>query len=414
MSTPKPTSEPEKNIVETTSPEEMMTSLLEFESQDLPVISLYLDARVDAQGRQNFSTFVRKRLTERARTYAQQTPERESIDADLDRIAGYLGDVRPSAQGVAIFACSGADNFFKVGQFAAPFERHQLFAYKRPHVYPLARLIDRYRPYAVVLADTNRAQIFVFASGSTLSRKELQNVKTKQAQIGGWTQSRYERHLENYHIQHAKEIVSVLEDVVRREGIEDVILAGDEATIIPLLREQMPKELSSKIIDVMSLAIDTPEHALLEESLAVYRQHDSFSDREKVEQLMNEYGADGRAVVGVPQTFAALSNGQVEELLIAASSASLQYDEAEVKKVWDAYQTNEGPPAMPDARNIADELVRRANQMSSARITFIENPQLLEHVGGVGALLRYRISAESAAPYEQAGVVPKSQALVEQ
>ncbi|HLE62710.1 MAG TPA: hypothetical protein VI750_06215 [Pyrinomonadaceae bacterium] len=170
MSTPKPTSELVKKAVDATSPEEMMAALLEFESQDLPVISLYLDARADAQGRQNFSTFVRKRLTERVRSYEQQTPERESLDADLGRISRYLDEVRPSAQGVAIFACSGANNFFQVGQFDAPFERHQLFISERPHVYPLARLVDRYRPYAVVLADTNRAQIFVFACGSTLTR----------------------------------------------------------------------------------------------------------------------------------------------------------------------------------------------------------------------------------------------------
>lgn len=413
MSTPKPTSEPVKEILETNSPEELMAALLEFESQELPVISLYLDTRAGAQGRQNFSSFVRKRLTERARAYDAQSPERESLDADSRRIAAYLMNLKPSSQGVALFACSGANDFFRVGQFDAPFERHQLFVFERPHVYPLARLIDQYRPYAVVLADTNRAQIFVFACGSTINRKDLQNVKTKQAQVGGWTQSRYERHLENYHIQHAKEIVKVLEDTVQREGIEDVILAGDETTIIPLLREQMSKELSGRIIDVMSLAIDTPEHALLEESLRVYRLYDLTSDRQKVEQLMNEYGAGGRAVVGVPETFAALSNGQVEELLIAASTSSLKYDEAEVKKVWDAYQSDVEAPATVDARNIADELVRRAKQLSSARVTFIEDPTLLEPVGGVGALLRYRISVESAAPYEQSGVVPKSQALVE-
>jgi peptide chain release factor subunit 1 len=413
MSTPKPTSGPVKEVLETNSPEELMAALLKFEAQDLPVISLYLDTRADEQGRQNFLSFIRKRLTERARTYESHSKERESFDVDLGRITQYLSDVRPSTQGVAVFACSGASNFFSAGQFDAPFERHQLFVSERPHVYPLARLIDQYRPYVVVLADTNRAQIFVFAGGSTLNRKELQNVKTKQAQVGGWTQSRYERHLENYHIQHAKEIVNVLEDTVRRERIEDVILAGDEATIIPLLREQMSKELSGKVIDVMSLAIDTPEHALLEESLRVYRHYNLSSDREKVEQLMNEYGADGRAVVGVPQTFAALSNGQVEELLIAASTSGLQYDEEEVKKVWDAYQSDVEAPATVDARNIADELVRRANQLSAARVTFIEDPNLLEPVGGVGALLRYRISAESAAPYEESGVVPKSQALVE-
>jgi peptide subunit release factor 1 (eRF1) len=56
---------------------------------------------------------------------------------------------------------------------------------------------------------------------------------------------------------------------------------------------------------------------------------------------------------------------------------------------------------MMDQRTVADELVRRATQLSSARITFIEDASALRNVGGVGALLRYRISAEKAAPYEQ-------------
>lgn len=39
---------------------------------------------------------------------------------------------------------------------------------------------------------------------------------------------------------------------------------------------------------------------------------------------------------------------------------------------------------------LADELVTKAQQ-TSARIRFIENPDLLSAVGGVGALLRFRI-----------------------
>ena len=79
----------------------------------------------------------------------------------------YLEDEVPaSVQGLAIFACSASEDWFEVGHFDAPFERNRLFISDRPHLYPLARLIDQYRRYAVVLADTNRAQIFVFASRS--------------------------------------------------------------------------------------------------------------------------------------------------------------------------------------------------------------------------------------------------------
>jgi stalled ribosome rescue protein Dom34 len=243
-----------------------------------------------------------------------------------------------------------------------------------------------------VLADTNRAQIFVFAAGCAVEHEELQNVKTKHTKVGGWSQARYQRHEQNYHLQHAKEVVDNLERIVRDENIEHIILAGDEATVIPLLRGQMPKMLEEKVIEALSLGIDTPEHELLEESLTAFRRHDSLTDMEKVERLLNEYRADDLGVAGVPDTLAALSNGQVEEVLIAAKAESIQFDKEEVEKVLKLYDVDGAVPEELDQRTVADELVRRANVLSSARVTFIEDSTRLERLGGVGAFLRYRVS----------------------
>jgi peptide subunit release factor 1 (eRF1) len=224
---------------------------------------------------------------------------------------------------------------------------------------------------------------------------------------------RYQRHTENYHFHHAKEIVDNLERLVRNERIEHVMLAGDEETIIPLLREQMPKEITEKVIDVLSLGIDTPEHELIEETLNACRRHNSLSDMEKVEHLIGEYQRDGLAVAGVPQTLAALSNGQVEELLIASAADALQFDKQEVEKVLSLYSSQGEASATLDQRTVADELVRRATRLSSARITFVEDDSALKNIGGVGALLRYRMSAENAAPYEQGQTVSRAGALIE-
>jgi len=38
-----------------------------------------------------------------------------------------------------------------------------------------------------------------------------------------------------------------------------------------------------------------------------------------------------------------------------------------------------------DQRTVADELIKRATELSSARITFIEDDSALKNVGGVGA-----------------------------
>jgi peptide subunit release factor 1 (eRF1) len=385
-----------------------------FEPQDLPVVSLYLNAQADEHGQHNYDVFVRKELSERAKTFEADTPQRQSIDEDLVRINRYLEKkIDPPTQEIALFACAGANDFFEALQLEAPIENNRLFVYDRPHLYPLTRLVDQYPRYAVVLADTNFAKIFVIALGEAMQRKELQNVKTKRTQVGGWSQMRYQRHTENYHLHHAKEVIDNLARLVRDERIEHVLLAGDEQTIIPLLREQMSKELAGKVIEVLSLGIDTPERELIEETLKAYRRYDSLSDMEKVEHLIGEYQRDGLAVAGVPQTLAALSNGQVEELLISSAANALKFDKEEVEKVLSLYSSSGEASAMLDERTVADELIRRATQLSSARITFIEDDSALKNLGGVGALLRYRISAESAAPYEQGQAVARTEALID-
>lgn len=396
-------------------PEALMKRLLEFDNAPAPVISLYLDARADQHGQRNFLPWVRKQLTERGRTYDTHSAARASFEEDFVRIARYLENgLNKQANGIAIFACSAARDYFEVGLFAAPFERHRLFVHDRPHLYPLARLIDQYRRYAVLLADTNRARIFVFAAGRAVGTKEIDNVKTKHTKVGGWSQARYQRHEEQYHLQHAKEVIDVLARIVRDEAIENVILAGDEATVIPILREQMPKDLSEKVVDVLSLGIDTPEHELVSQSLDAFHRHDTLSDVQKVERMMNEYRADDLGVAGVTETLAAVSNGQVEEMLITTVASNLEYDEAEVQKVLAAYTVDGVVPVEINTRIVADELVRRAQQLSSARVTFIEDGTLLEPVGGVGAFLRYRITEDPGASDEQSNATPKGAAMTRQ
>lgn len=383
-----------EEIKTTSNAERLLEKLLAYEPDSGPFVSLYLDARVDENGKRNLMPIVRKQLKERAKTYDNRTSEQENFEKDSARIINYLENGVPTtAQGLAIFASSAAGDYFEAGEFEAPFERNRLFVSDRPHVYPLARLIDKYRRFAVLLADTNRARIFVFAIGRTVEEQTVQNVKTKHTSVGGWSQARYQRHEENYHLHHVKEVVQMLERVVSEENVENIILAGDEQTVIPLIREQLTPALSDKVIDALSLGIDTPEHELFDESLKSFQHHDSLTDTEKLERLLNEFRGDDLGVAGVADTLAALSNGQVEEMLIVSTPDKLAYDEEEVRKVLELYEPNGEPVPVLDQRTVADELVRRANLLSSARVTFIEDDTRLQQVGGVGALLRYRISA---------------------
>ncbi|HYE14934.1 MAG TPA: Vms1/Ankzf1 family peptidyl-tRNA hydrolase [Pyrinomonadaceae bacterium] len=390
--------------------DQIMERLAAFEPVELPFVSLYLNAQANEHGRADFDRFLRKEFSERAKTFPASSPERASFERDAERIREYLaGEVRPETNGIAIFACAGAGDFFEPIQLEAPIENHRLYIYNQPHLYPLARMMDQYPRYAVLVADTNRARLFVFGRGKTLQTDEVTNVKTKGSKVGGWSQMRYQRHLENYHLQHAKEVVGMLEEVVREDNVQHVILAGDEV-IIPLLKEQFPKAVEEKVVDVLSLDINSPEHEIFDASLERMREHDAQEDVEKVKRLVDEYRAGGLAVVGSQDTLEALSMGQVEELVISARQQDIEGDREDVAILSDAEVAEpvvagiDGGVANIEADSVivADDLVTRAQQ-TGARITFVEDATLLEEFGGVGAFLRYRIRPQTtdSAPQPQ-------------
>src|SRR5688572_12859179 len=106
--------------------EHFIDRLAAFEPKDLPVVSLYLNAQADEHGKHNYDVFVRKELSERAKTFAPDTPERASIDEDMVKINRYLEQkIQTPTQGIAIFACSRANGFFETLQLEAPIENNR-------------------------------------------------------------------------------------------------------------------------------------------------------------------------------------------------------------------------------------------------------------------------------------------------
>jgi peptide chain release factor subunit 1 len=379
---------------------DQLDKLASFEPAPYPVVSLYLNTQPGPTGKDQFQTFVRKEFAERSRTYPPHSPERESLDKDLDRIARYLEtEIQPSANGVAVFACSAGD-LFEAIQLTAAIDRHSLYIGDQPHLYPLARIESQYPRYAAVLADTNSARILVFATGEIVAEREVKGVKTRRTSQGGWSQARYQRHIENFHLQHAKEVVDTLEQIVQQEGIEQIVVTGDEV-ITPLLRDQMPKHLAEKIVEHIRIETGAPADEVLRTTLEAMRQIDERTDREAVDAALDAYRAGGLGVVGPEETLDALVKGQVEELLISAnvrelnslgsqSMLAMANDVGLPEPAVEPAAAGEAAEGDPKITRLADELIAKAKQ-TSARTRFIEDASLLAPYGGVAALLRFTI-----------------------
>jgi len=370
-----------------------LEKLAAFAPNGFPFISLYLNTQPDQHGRDDFDRFVRKEFRNHAKTFANDSPERESFERDAGRISVYLRDkLESSANGLAIFACAGADNYFNAIQLDAPIEKHALHVSQRPHLYPLARLIDQYPRYVALIADTSAARLFVFGLGKTESTEALNNLNTSRTLAGERPQLRYQRRLDNYRMHYIKEVAQMLERVVHEENAKHIVLAGDEV-FIPLFYEQIPAHLADKVIDVLRLDIRTPEHEVLKATMESLRDNNIQTDAEKVRDLLDKYRAGGLAVVGLRDTLDALLRGQVDELILSASLKKISADQKTLSRIP---SISTAPNTLAEhlaeqrsAAAVADMLVARTLSTGAA-VTFIEDTLLLGDVGGVGALLRYR------------------------
>ncbi|MCU1234212.1 MAG: eRF1 domain 3 protein [Candidatus Solibacter sp.] len=372
--------------------EDQMQRLVDFEATTYPVISLYLNTQSDEHGRDHFEGFLRREFASRARTFRAGSPEAASFKRDTEKIREYIEkQLKPSANGLAIFACAGAGDFFEALQLNAPVDEHRLYIYSQPHLYHLARLDDEYPRYAALITDANFARIFVFGLGEKLADEKVKSKKVQRVKVGGWSQARYQRRVENAHKEHVREAIEALEHIVRDEGIGQVVIAGDPA-ITPLVEQELPKQLADKLVKNLRLDTKAPESEIFDATLAAIREQDAVTDAEKVNRLFEQYRAGGLAVAGPQETLEALANGQVDELLLSVALERTHDQPEPVEAVL--------APEIPDAAGstesdddrpvlLADLLVTKAKQIS-AQVSFIEDATLLADVDGIGAFLRWR------------------------
>src|SRR5918993_3069026 len=201
---------------------EMLAAL---EPSPFPVLSLYLRLAPNENGREDYQQFLRKVFSERARALPEQSSDRESFDKDIKRIQEHLeNEDSITGQALAIFASSGSDLFEAIA-LEAPIGEHSLFISSVPHLYPLAKLVENYPRYAAVMLDTNKARIFVFGT-SKEHEETIVGEKTRRTQKGGWSQARYQRRADNFHMHHIKEVVDTLEKIVREENLTQVVVSA--------------------------------------------------------------------------------------------------------------------------------------------------------------------------------------------
>jgi peptide chain release factor subunit 1 len=347
---------------------DLLHSLAEVEAGDLPVLSVYLDLRPHATGgtpgQRSGTVVLKDRLRELERTFLPRGADLDSFRADAERIRRYVDEtVPPAAHGLALFACDGR-GLFEAVEAGVAFE-NTVSVGPVPDLFPLARLLDEQETTVVAVVDTNTSRLFVTRAGRLVERggADEDSKYYRKRSMGGWSQARYQRHNAGVRAEFARETAAELERLVAAEGAVRVVLAGDEVAI-PLLEQALSPSVQALVQDVRRIHIRAPLDEVHDEVAPVLAQAEADDARSTADRLVAAVRAGGLGVAGTAATRAALARGQGDELLLDPAA---ELDESE-----------------------RSALVRLATTTGAA-VEIVEGHDGLRRLGGVGALLRYRL-----------------------
>src|SRR5438876_4278802 len=137
--------------------------------------------------------------------------QRSALKADFERIATWFDDdfERDGSQGLAVFA-AGLDNFWRTLPLPEPL-RDSAKVGRELYLAPLVPLVSRGDGTIVAVVGREHGQLYRLRAGRLEEIAEHYDEQPGQHAQGGWSQSRYQRHIENLVREHPKGVAEELD-----------------------------------------------------------------------------------------------------------------------------------------------------------------------------------------------------------
>lgn len=357
---------------------EDVRQLVEFESPDHPVLSIYLN--VDPQQRSLEQTKIALRnLLNRANN---------AHPDDCKRILTYVETgFNRQGRGLLMFSCQAAD-FWWVRSLQVPVE-DSVFVSFRPYVRQLAQLLDTYESYGVIHVDQEGARLYLFNMGHLQAIEGYLGEEIKQHRSGGWASARYQRRESGQARQNLQDAAELAESFYRQADIRHLILAGTEKNVAAF-KALLSNRLRSIIVGQISANTYANATELGDQALKLMRQAEVAGKIELVDTLLALAQRGGDAVVGLVDTLTAVQSGRAAHVVVLAdySQPAYRFVESgyillELNEESDLQSGRVQP--LPDA---VDSVIRRA-LAQNIPVSILDDHPGLATQGKIGALTRY-------------------------
>jgi rubrerythrin len=266
-----------------------------------------------------------------------------------------------------------------------------------PSVYHLVELKDTYHRYVVMISTEQSARILEVSLGAVTEQVWRERPELRKRVGREWTKNHYQNHRRERGGRFIKEKTGILDELMSAGGYAHLILAG-HPTITARVRDELPKHLLAKLVDIVPASGKTPVSDVVEATLASFIEQEEKESHAVAAELEKQIQAGGLAVAGAGPSFLALKRGRADILVLARSYAPGQVWACTACDLMDPDRDKPTScPACGSAElqefDLKEELARMAEQQGCT-VEVVNESETLAQLGDVGCLLRYRLPEE--------------------
>jgi len=240
--------------------------------------------------------------------------QRSALKADFERIATWFDDEfeRDGSQGLAVFA-AGLDNFWRTLALPEPV-RDSARVSRDFYVSPLVSLVSRGDGTIVAVIGREQGQLYRLRAGRLEEIAAHYDEQPGQHDQGGWSQSRYQRHIEKLVQEHLKGVAHELDRSKRQLQSPKIVLVGSEE-VRSEFTDALSAEVRASLVGWTQAQAQAGPAEILQAVTPVLEKAESKDEAQVIDRWREEAGRNARAASGWEQTLEAASDARVELLL---------------------------------------------------------------------------------------------------